>query len=143
MNEATKLLKISLESFGVLTNGEIGSFIQSFQVKKLDKFEFFIREGEVCSEIAFIKTGIFRSFYISGNGEEIISCIKFPGSMMTAYSSFVSGQNSFVNMQSITSSELLVVQKKVVDQLITNSSNWIMFFKLIAEQQYIELEKRT
>ena len=138
-----KIIRTPLEEFDFLTDDEIDNFIQFFTVKTLNKSDFFIKEGEVCSEIAYIKSGIFRSFYLSGNEEEITSCIKFPGSLMTAYSSFITGQSTFVNMQAILPAELLVVQKSVLDDLAKNNPNWMKFLKIIAEQQYVELEKRT
>ena len=138
-----EMLKSTLKTFNILTDAEIESFIRLFTSKKLNKSDFFIKEGDICNEIAFIVSGTFRSFYISGQGEEITSCIKFPGSLMTAYSSFITGKSTFVNMQAITSAELLVVQQKVMDDLTVSNPNWMKFSKIIAEQQYIELEKRT
>lgn len=137
------MLKTTLKAFNVLTDNEIEHFIQFFTPKNISKSDFFIKEGEACNEIAFIKSGIFRSYYIADKGEEIISCIKFPGSLMTAYSSFITGQGTFVNMQAMVPAELLVVEKKVVDNLTKDNLNWMRFFRVIAEQQYIELEKRT
>lgn len=143
MKKELQTLKSSLKAFDVLTEDEIDDFIQFFKSKKINKANFFIKEGEICQEIAFIVSGTFRSFYISKQGEEITSCIKFPGCLMTAYSSFISGESTFVNMQAITSSELLIVQKKVMDDLTANNLNWMKFSKIIAEQNFIELEKRA
>ncbi len=137
------MLKTSLKAFNVLTDDEIENFVQFFTPKKLSKSDFFIKEGETCDEIAFIKSGLFRSFYVTDKGEEITSCLKFPGSLMTAYSSFITGHGSFVNMQAITPAELLVVKKKVMEDLANGNPNWMRFLRVIAEQQYIELEKRT
>ena len=137
------MLKTALKAFDVLTDDEIEKFIPFFTPKNLNKSDFFIKEGETCNEIAFIKSGLFRSFYITNKGEEIISCIKFPGSLMTAYSSFITGQGTFINIQAIIPAELLVVKKKVMDDFSNDNPNWMKFFRVIAEQQYIELEKRT
>lgn len=137
------MLKSSLQAFNVLTDDEIENFIQCFSSKNLNKSDFFVKAGETCNEIAYIKSGFFRSFYITDKGEEVTSCLKFPGSLMTAYSSFITGHGSFVNMQAIVPAELLVVQKKVMEDLANENPNWMKFLRIIAEQQYIELEKRT
>ncbi len=137
------MLKDILCTYDFLTEAEIDQFISAFTVKTLNKSDFFIKEGDICKEIAYIKSGIFRSYYISEKGEEIISCIKFPDSLMTAYSSFITGRGTFVNMQAITPAVLLVVPKKILDDLSIHKLNWMNFLKVIAEQQYIELEKRT
>ena len=61
---------------------------------------------------------------------------------MTAYSSFITGQSTDENIQAITSVELLIVPKNKIDDLASKNPNWMKFLKVVAEQQYIELEKR-
>lgn len=136
-------MKSYLKSFNVLSDEEIGILLQSASTKVIDKYEYFIREGEVCKEVAFIKSGIFRSFYISGKGEEITYCINFPGNMMTAYSSFITKQSTPENIQAICPAELLTVPVGLIDQWSAKGSSWSHFLRIMAEQQYIELEKRV
>lgn len=137
------MLKAALKAFNVLIDDEIENFIQCFSSKNLNKSDLFVKTGETCNEIAYIKSGLFRSFYVTDKGEEVTSCLKFPGSLMTAYSSFITAHGSFVNMQAIAPAELLVVQKKVMEDLANENPNWMKFLRIIAERQYIELEKRT
>lgn len=46
-------------------------------------------------------------------------------------------------MQAITPANLLVIQKSTIDELEAQNPKWTMFLKLIAEQQYTELENRV
>lgn len=137
-----KMIKKYLHSFEILSETEIDDFIKHTTPKKLNKLDFFIREGEICKEIAFINSGTFRSFYTSNKGEEFTYCIMFPNNFLAAYSSFITGEASFENMQALTEVELLVISKNKVDELAQENTNWLKVFKIIAEQQYIELEKR-
>ncbi|MDQ3394830.1 MAG: Crp/Fnr family transcriptional regulator [Bacteroidota bacterium] len=136
------MIKEFLERFKVFTKEEIEVVYQLFTSKKLNKFEYFVREGDPCTEIAFIKSGVFRSYYLSGAGEEITYCFRFQNDLMAAYSSFITGEGSLENMQALSSSEILVIKKTKIDELVKNHPNWMKFLKIIAEQQYIELEKR-
>ena len=61
---------------------------------------------------------------------------------MTAYSSFLTAHPTQENIQAITKTELLIIQKSKFETLSHQNSNWTYFLKTIAEQQYIELEKR-
>lgn len=61
---------------------------------------------------------------------------------MTAYSSFITGQTTDENIQAITAVEMLLIPKNKIDELALKNPNWVKFLKIIAEQQYIELEKR-
>lgn len=135
-------IELFLKSFNILTDIEIDDFIQLSTYKLLKKSEYFIREGETCKQVGFVLSGTLRTYYISNKAEEITYCITFPNSLMTAYSSFLTAQPTVENIQAVTVTELLVVQKDLLEKLVQQNPNWIYFLKTIAEQQYIELEKR-
>ncbi len=135
-------IKLFLKSFNILTDIEINNFIQLLDHKIFKKSEYFIKEGETCRQVAFVLSGSLRSYYTSDKGEEITYCITFPNSLMTAYSSYLTANPTQENIQAITETELLIIQKSKFELLIQQNPNWIYFLKTIAEQQYIELEKR-
>lgn len=135
-------IKSFLKSFNILTDIEIDDFIQLLTYKLLKKSAYFIREGETCKQVAFILSGSLRTYYISEKGEEITYCITFSNNFMTAYSSYLTAEPTQENIQAITTTELLIVQKDKLEALAQQNLNWIYFLKTIAEQQYIELEKR-
>ena len=131
-----------LRKINIFTEKEI-EHINSLTTKRtVNKADYFIRQGEICKEVAFVLSGTFRSYYISEKGEEITYCITFPNNFMTAYSSFITGQSTEENIQAITHVELMTIPKYIIDDLADQSPNWVRFLKIIAEQQYIELEKR-
>ncbi|WP_188050805.1 Crp/Fnr family transcriptional regulator [Flavobacterium sp. GP15] len=135
-------IKLFLESFKILTDVEINSFIQMLTHKLFKKSEYFIKEGETCKQVAFVLSGSLRSYYNSDKDEEITYCITFPNSLVTAYSSFLTAQPTQENIQAIAETEVLIIQKSDFEVLIQQNPNWVYFLKTIAEQQYIELEKR-
>lgn len=53
----------------------------------LKKKEYLLRQGQVCSFIGFVETGVLRS-YIEKEGEDYISDFHFQGSFATSYRSF-------------------------------------------------------
>ena len=136
------MIKAFLTSFQVLTSDEISQFEGLLVKRHLKKGTFFISEGKFSKEVAFINTGILRSFYTTESGEEMTYCISFPNALMTAYSAFITGMPTIENIQAIADSELLIIQKHDIDKLQESSPNWIRFSKIIAELQYLELEKR-
>jgi len=138
----TTLMKQYLQSFQVLQNDEIEALLAFSTQKAIKKMDYFIREGETCKEVAFVLSGTLRSFYISSKAEEITYCITFPNNLFTAYSSFITGQQTEENIQALTNVELLVIPKSKIEELAQQNPNWLKFLKIMAEQQYIELEKR-
>ena len=69
-------------------------------------------------------------------------CFTFENTLMTAYSSLITGLPSAENIQALAPTELWVLQKRDLEALAQRSINWILLQKHLAEQQYVELEKR-
>ena len=130
------------KSFNILTEDEIEDFIELSATRNLKKADYFIQEGETCKDVAFVLSGTLRSYYVTDKGEEITYCIIFPNNLITAYSSFITGQSTPENIQAISAVELMVVRKDTIDDLALKNPNWVKFLKVVAEQQYVELEKR-
>lgn len=135
-------LKHYLKSFDFLSRKDIENFASLAVPRSLSKSDYFIKEGESCKEVAFVISGILRSFYINQQGEEYTYCFTFPQNLMTAYSSYITCQGASETIQAITEVELLVLPKEKLDELSQTNIHWMKFSKLIAEIQYVELEKR-
>ncbi|MGE8292054.1 MAG: Crp/Fnr family transcriptional regulator, partial [Sphingobacterium sp.] len=52
------------------------------------------------------------------------------------------GGPSVETMQALSPAELWVIKKSAIDKLAAESLVWTKYLKMIAEQQYLELEKR-
>jgi CRP-like cAMP-binding protein len=111
--------------------------------KTLKKGMFLIQEGKICNEIAFIKSGILRSFYINNEGEEITNCITFENELMSAFSSFITQKPTEENIQAVVDTELLILKRSDMELLYENSSAWQKVGRYLTEMQYVELEQRT
>lgn len=137
------MLKSYFEHTGIFTAPEIEGVLPLFREQGLKKSAYFIREGERCREIAFIASGIFRSCYSSGQGDEITYCFRFPNEFMTAYSAFITGVPSQETLQALTDAELYIIRKEDLDRISEGSYSWTRFLRRIAEEQYIEMEQRV
>ena len=113
-----------------------------FVPRKMNKDEYFVREGMPCSEIAFTESGIFRSFYTNEQGEEFTYCFRFPGDFIAAYSSFITGGPSVEYIQAISPACIWTLPKSIVDREVNNNPKWVQLLRFIAEQQFLEMERR-
>src|SRR5690606_34760040 len=136
------MIESYFKSFNIFPDKEINDLIQHFVPKKLSKTAFFIKENGKCNEIAFIQSGIFRSYYTTDQGTENTFCFRFPNNLLAPYSAFITGNPSMETMQAITDANLLVVPTKKIAQLVNENPNWIKLLKINAEREYLELEKR-
>lgn len=130
------------QNFKLFSENEIENILTFFKERKLSKNDFFVKEGEKCKEIAFIQSGIFRSYYISEEGKDNTYCFRFPNDLLASYSSFISDQPSIENLQATTEATLLVIKKEKIQELSSENPKWSEFLRMIAEQEYLELEKR-
>ncbi|MGJ1267533.1 Crp/Fnr family transcriptional regulator [Sphingobacterium spiritivorum] len=131
-----------LESFELFTASEVDVIASHFKPKSLKKGDYFIREGNYLSEVALVVSGIFRSYYLNDNMDEITYCFRFPQELLAAYSSLIQQTPSLENIQAISNAELVVISADDIRKLDDLYPGWIRFQKMIAEQQYIELEQR-
>ncbi|WP_407481067.1 Crp/Fnr family transcriptional regulator [Elizabethkingia meningoseptica] len=128
--------------FGIFTAQEIADLIPLFKARNLNKGDFFAREHEKQSEVAFVQSGIFRSFYTTAAGNDMTYCFRFPNDFIAAYSSFITGAESTESMQALIPAALLVIEKSTITRLEHENPKWSVFLKMMAERQYLELEKR-
>jgi CRP-like cAMP-binding protein len=130
-----------LKQYNLFTDSEISEFISLATISTIKKGDFFIKQDEICTTLSLVNFGIFRSFYYSNNDEEITYCFTFPNSLLVAYSSFITQNKSEENLQALTDSEIISISKKELENLAESNNKWLNFLKIIAEKEYIELEK--
>ncbi|WP_298393412.1 Crp/Fnr family transcriptional regulator [Flavobacterium sp.] len=130
-----------LKQYNLFTDSEISEFISLATISTIKKGDFFIKQDEICTKLSFVNFGIFRSFYYSNNDEEITYCFTFPNSLLVAYSSFITQNKSEENLQALTDSEIISISKKELENLAESNNKWLNFLKIIAEKEYVELEK--
>ncbi len=137
------MLVAFFERFNLFTADEIAAIVTLFHPRSMLKNDFLIREGEYCEEIGFVESGLFRSFYSTDGGSELTYCFRFPGDLIGAYSAFITQGKSIEHIQAIAPARLWVIQKKDLDHLACQLPQWNTFLKVIAEEQYLELEQRV
>lgn len=142
IEEAKEKLSTYLAQLDILTRQEIEAVMGIAGIAHLEKGDFFIQEGKVCSQLVFTVNGMLRSFFTKDDGDEVTYCFTFPNNLMTAYSSFITGNPTEENIQALTKVDLLVLDMENLLPLISSSTNWIRLQQFFAEQQYMALEKR-
>ena len=134
------MMRNYLKSFNILSNDDIDVFESKVIRKTLKKGDYFIQEGKTSKEVAFIVSGLFRSFYYSSSEEKVTYCFTFSNTFLSAYSSLLSQTKTVENIQALTAVELFTISRDTILKLEESSTNWLRFFKCIAEQEYIKME---
>lgn len=136
-------MKALFKTLGILSATELDMLDDILTERSLKKGEYLIEENTVCDEIVFIKSGALRSFYINNEGDEITNCITFENELMSAFSSFVTKKSTDENIQALFDTKLEVLHREDLERLYFQNINWQKVGRILAETQYVQLEKRV
>ncbi len=104
--------------------------------------EYFIRENEICTEMAFVNKGVLRMYYLAPDGKEINTMFFFENDFVTSYQSLLLQQPGRYFIQALADCELITVNYHTLQNAYQHSHLWDKFGRLIAEKSYIISERR-
>lgn len=113
-----------------------------FREASLKKGEYFIEEGQLAKEFAFLKKGVIRAFYRSRSGMEYIKYFFTPASIVGGYTSLITGQPNQITQQALTDCELLVVDYGAFTKLYDSCPDLERLGRRYAENYFVEKERK-
>jgi CRP-like cAMP-binding protein len=117
------------------------AFASIIQVKKLDKKDLLLEEGQTCKFIAFINAGVMREYSFQ-NGKETTVDFVTEGQFITDYQSFIQETPSMQYLEALTDVELLVLKKEGINDLFDKFKVWERFGRLIIERVFCGVEAK-
>lgn len=156
------LLKSIIESKGISLDDKNLFLLESiFVEREIKKDEFFLKEGNESLEVGIVLNGVFRSFYIDKNGDDITKYFYAEKSLLFSYFAYLTRKPSSYYIQAIEDScilvakvsdfekivdgnyELLLLYKKLLDEVIVMKEEHACSFKLLnSGQRYEEFKKK-
>lgn len=137
MNEVretlSKLVSLEEEEWSVLAS--------CLHEELLPKKSLLLKEGEICTFIAFVSTGAFRYYYLK-DGIEKVTSFFFSKDFVSDYSSFLSETSSIHYIESISASVIYKLYKKDLMLLYDKYKNIEKLGRLIAENLFLSVDKR-
>jgi CRP-like cAMP-binding protein len=133
--------KLFLNNITPVSDHEFEQHSHYFKSRSLPKNSYFAMQGKICHEIAFIRKGTLRTFYLNEKSEEITSCFCTQNNLATSYKSLVSLQPSELSIQAMEDTELLVIDYSDLKKLYEQSVTWLNIGRIIAERQYLVMEQ--
>lgn len=135
-------IKRELRKISPLTDEDCALFENQMKVRSVEKNELWVREGQICKEMAFIYSGAFRMYYLH-NDKEVNTYFFFENQFLSSFQSFLLHQPSRYYIQALEPSELVIFQNSDIERAYASSHNWEKFGRIIAENCYIEATLRT
>lgn len=135
----------NFKKYGKLFQVDHEHFDEFFSLLKntnLLKSEFFLKQGDKCKYLGFIKSGTLRSFYINDQGREINFGFYFENEFFTDYESILCDTISNMNIQAIEDCEILLLHKNDLQKLYKREAYWQQFGRVMSEKIYLDAKKR-
>src|SRR5690606_12150783 len=113
-----------------------------FSEVALKKNDYFAKEGDFPSQVAFITKGVMRAFFRNKSGHEYNKTFFTPSSFVPAYSSLITQEKNLINIQCLTDCTLLITEFGNITSLYTAHPKFERFARLLAEYKFAIKEKR-
>lgn len=126
-------LKIYCNTFVNLTEKELNLIDKYFEISKLKKKDFLLKNEKICNFIGFIAEGTIRHFHIK-DGVEKTCDISFENSWVTDFQSFTHNTSSIMNLQAMEETTVFIIRKENLYKLYSECNKYETFGRLMAEQ---------
>ena len=124
-----------LQQIAILGEGEITLIESSFKLMKLNKGDFFLREGEINKQVGFLQKGLVRYFVHKEDEESTFEFTK-EGEFIADYQSFNNKEKSIQNIQAIEDCELLIINYDDLQTIFNTTKNGNLLGRRIIEHRF-------
>jgi len=139
--ESLVKIKVFIEKIVRPTEEEWRAFEEILQIKKLKKKELLLKEGQICTFIAFLNSGVLREYSYQNDKEITVDFVG--GNQFTSdYQSFILRTPSKQYLEALTDVDLIILQKEDVDALYDQYKIWERFGRLIIERVFCTVEAK-
>lgn len=114
-----------------------------FHKRTMKKNSFFIREGEKSTEIGLIMKGIFRSFYIDEQGNDMTKYFHAEGGLLFSYLAHISQKESTYYLQALEDSEIMVASISDFEKMMEGNEQLLQFYKKMIDAVLVMKEEHA
>ncbi len=126
-----------------LTEQELMLTMSKYEPRTILANNFFLKEGQVSTQIGFVTKGILRAYFYDDHANEITTAFYPEGSLVLSSNSFNNQVPSKENIVAIEDTELMVIGYENQKELYNLIPAWNAICKDLADRKGIELLQRT
>jgi CRP-like cAMP-binding protein len=123
-----------------LTESVISRFKPIFKLKRMEKGDYFIRQGDMSVEMGFVEKGLFRSFYLDGKGNDVTKYFYPEGSMLFSYAAHLAQSPSAYSVQALEDGEIYIAPIIEFERLIKGDYELMEHYKRIIDEMLVTKE---
>jgi len=125
-----------------LTPDEESALLLNVKLKKFQKGQFVVENGEVCKYENFVLSGCLRSFYIDNEGQEHVIMFAVENWWTADLGSFITQKSADLNVQCLEDSELIQIHYNDLQKLYLEIPKLERFFRIIVQKAFVAAQKR-
>ncbi|HWV73228.1 MAG TPA: Crp/Fnr family transcriptional regulator [Pseudosphingobacterium sp.] len=125
-----------------LTKDELEKFSSSYSLKKVEKNQVILKEGETCMFEGYVLEGCFKIFYQDEDLREHILSFAIEDWWVLDIGSFVSGTPSRLNIQALEDSTILVIDRDKKEQLYGELPKVEKLFRIMNQKSLAAMSQR-
>lgn len=125
-----------------LSHEEKEMVFKHFTPKQLAKKQYLLSEGEVCRNMAFVCSGLLKTFNVDEKGIERVSIFGWEGWWLSDFSSFLTGIKSVSFIDALEDAELLLISKENYEALTLQVPKMDRFFRILYQNSIVTKERR-
>lgn len=125
-----------------LSHEEKEMVFKHFIPKQLAKKQYLLNEGEVCKNMAFVCSGLLKTFNVDEKGIERVSIFGWEGWWLSDFSSFLTGIKSVSFIDALEDAELLLISKENYEALTLQVPKMDRFFRILYQNSIVTKERR-
>jgi CRP-like cAMP-binding protein len=115
-DEKRALLKTFLRQSFTGSEEGMDEFIQCFTELTLKKKEHLTEAGKVCNQLAFVVSGLLRSYALKSNGLETTTGFYTENTLHTSCCSYLTEKESLYSVHALETCELLLIDRPHLEQ---------------------------
>lgn len=135
-----QLFHSTLKNLVALSEKEKAILEEAFVFRQVPRKFKLTEEGQVAKEVYFINKGLIRLYYTK-EGEEITGFIFQEGLFASSYDSFLKQQPSNQTLETLEECELLVIDKKGMEELYEALPKMHIITRKVAEQRFVNAQR--
>lgn len=135
-------LKEHIRKYIEISDEKLEKYCSAFILRKINKKEFLLKEGDVCVHEGFVLKGCFKVFRTNENADEQILHFGIEDWWLSDMDSFINQIPSQLNIQAIEDSEILLISKEDKEKLYLELPEIERLMRLKFQMSIIALQRR-
>jgi len=120
---------------------DVTYFLSHVSRRELAAREILINEGDICDFVAYVETGVLRTF-LQKDGRELNTEFFLDNTFASAFTSYLQHSITQLTVQALEPCIIFIIPKALLDEMYLRDPNWYALGKYMFETEFIKKCKR-